>query len=70
MERMGWHFQVDPVLGWAGEVLGTGQQFPVPCLTKGFCRAVIVTGPGSFGSWMILGEAQRRVRNPANTGMV
>lgn len=28
------------------------------CLTQGFGRAVIVTPPGSSGSWMILGKAQ------------
>lgn len=58
MGCVGWHFQVHPVLVWAEEVQGTHPAVPMPCLTKGTGRAGVVPSPGSFGPWMILGQAQ------------
>lgn len=48
------------ILCWNGQkrCWAHTQQCSVPCLTKGFGRAVTVTHPGSFGLWMILGKAQ------------
>lgn len=48
------------ILCWAGQkrCWAHTQQCPVPCLTGGVGEAVIVTCLGSFGSWMILGQAQ------------